>query len=164
MAIDPATGEEEEDLWKIEWGAGLGRMISGQVPNFLLVLTGVSCFALPSYLVSGSGESFLSKGSDINFPIVLSSALLVLCTVLVAHLNIRRKRAVAEEAERKAGILHDPMMTPSAEDLMALVDTTWGADPRHAKLLGLDQTWPGILGFSLYSSGLQRKVEMAALL
>jgi hypothetical protein len=49
MVIDPATGEEAEDLWKIEWGAGLGRMIVGQFPNYLVVFLGVVLFALPCY-------------------------------------------------------------------------------------------------------------------
>ena len=102
MPIDPATGEEAEDLTKVEWGAGLARMMRGQIPNMLFVGLGFSCLvrppcphptttarqvcadanaltqpqALPSYLATGWNETHLSNGTEIVFPIGMYTPLL----------------------------------------------------------------------------------------
>ena len=53
MPIDPATGEEEEDLSTIEWGAGLSRLIDGQLPNMIFFGVGWSLLgAISTHLCS----------------------------------------------------------------------------------------------------------------
>ena len=66
MAIDPATGEEEEDLSKVEWGAGLARMLDRQIPNIIFFCLGWSCLSLPCYLASGADGDALSKGDEVS--------------------------------------------------------------------------------------------------
>ena len=98
MPIDPATGEEAEDLSKIEWGAGLGRLLDRQIPNVILTFLGCSVVGLPAYLIAGGSpdEVYLSRGNDIIFPIVLG----ILVLILSATLFIRLRRLSAATGAR----------------------------------------------------------------
>ena len=60
-------------------GAGLARLLEGQLPNMVFFGVGWSFFALPSYLATGWNEEYLSKRSALVFPIVLSAVMILLC-------------------------------------------------------------------------------------
>ena len=86
--------EEEEDLSKIAWGAGLAGLLATQVPNFIFFTTGFTLLALPCYLILGHNERYLSKDGDGQhdsaFPIMLSIALGALCCLLFCEGAHRR--------------------------------------------------------------------------
>lgn len=153
MPIDPATGEEEEDLSKIEWGAGLSRLIDGQLPNIIFFGVGWSLLALPCYLVTGWNEEYLSKDSDVAGPLVISAIILLLCIGAILRLRAPLLAARAHESAVRRGGLSAPILPGGGPTLTSL--------PSHTD--EIDTSWKGILGFTVYSSGRQRTVENAAL-
>ena len=50
----PPVHEEEEDLTKVEWGAGLTKLLERQIPAFVFFLLGWSLLGLPCYLLTGA--------------------------------------------------------------------------------------------------------------
>ena len=54
------AAEVEEDLSKVEWGAGLARLITAKFPNLIFFCLGWSTLALPTYLLTGLHETALS--------------------------------------------------------------------------------------------------------
>jgi hypothetical protein len=96
-----AHGEDdEEDLSKIEWGAGFGRMIDEQLPNVLLICCGFAVGGLPSYLGTGAYD----EKSDITFPCAMSAIALV-----VAVLCYLRVRAILKR-EESFGWMQEPLL------------------------------------------------------
>ena len=79
--------EAPEDLSKVEWGAGLAKLIESEYPNLIFFIVGFSLLALPSYLFSGIHEHELSHGSDTVFPIVLSIVLLFFAALMFLRLR-----------------------------------------------------------------------------
>jgi CIC family chloride channel protein len=159
MPIDPATGEEEEDLSKIEWGAGLARLLEGQLPNMIFFGMGWSLLALPCYLATGWHEEYLSKGSDVVFPIVLSAAFFLFCIGAVIRLRAPLLAARAHQAALRRGGLQAPIMPPASPGGRGPSLTSL---PSHTD--EIDTSWKGILGFTVYSEGRQRAVENVALI
>ena len=49
--------EEEEDLTKVAWGAGLSKLLDAKIPQFVFFCLGWACLGLPCYLITGSGSS-----------------------------------------------------------------------------------------------------------
>ena len=157
MPIDPATGEEAEDLSQIEWGAGLARLIDGQLPNMIFFGIGWSFFALPSYVATGWHEEKVkehAKESHLVFPIVVSAVVFLLCIGAVVRLRAPVRAARAQHAAVQRGGLQTPLMDGRAASLLSL--------PSHTD--EIDTSWRGILGFAVYSQGKQRAVEIVALI
>ena len=151
--------DEAEDLSKIEWGAGLSKVIDGQLANIIFFSLGWSLLALPCYLGVGSDEHYLSEGNDIVFPIVLSIVLLVVCAAATMRLRAPLIAARLHAAAMLRGGLQAPLVSPVASPGRAGPALT--SLPSHTD--EVDTSWSGILGFAVHSSGMQRKVEKAAL-
>ncbi len=158
MPIDPATGEEEEDLSKVEWGAGLARLLDAQLPNMIFFGIGWSIFALPSYLTTGWKEANLSRGSGVVFPLVASAVVILLCIGAVIRLRAPLLAARAHQAAVQRGGLHAPLVSP--EDLGGQAGSLTSL-PSHTD--EIDTSWRGVLGFTVYSEGRQRIVDIIAL-
>lgn len=160
MPIDPATGEEEEDLSKVEWGAGLGRLLDAQLPNMIFFGIGWSVFALPSYLATGWKEAKLSRGSvEALLPVVLSAGVFLLCIGAIIRLRAPLLAARAQQAAVQRGGLYTPLVSPV--DLPGRVGS-FTSLPSHTD--EIDTSWRGILGLAVYSEGRQRIVEHVALI
>ena len=128
------AAEVEEDLSKVEWGAGLARLITAKFPNLIFFCLGWSTLALPTYLLTGLHETALSHGGDIVFPIVLSAVFLITSGVLFVRVTGARSRA------------RHSMSTPLNGGVQA-------SDP----------SWYVALGFGLESTGAMRLLETTAL-
>ena len=133
--------EEEEDLSKIEWGAGLSKLIFAEYPNLIFFFLGWSVLALPSYLGAGIDDHYLDHGTEEIFPIVLSSVFLVLCAVLFCRLRSPMIAAQRRAAAAQRGGMNAPMLAAS----------------------GIDASWRGVLGFRVHSMGAHVFIESAAL-
>lgn len=153
MAIDPATGEEEEDLSKVEWGAGLARLIRGQFPNLIFFFLGWSCLGLPCYLTTCWINESNSSG-NIAFPIGLSLLFLVFCVVF--FLLLRKNAWRAQKATQQLIIPTDVTdVNNSVSDTPILLSGV-------AKQV--DMRWSTLLGFRVKSVGKEGVAELTALM
>jgi hypothetical protein len=159
MAIDPATGEEEEDLSTIEWGAGLTRLVVSQFPNIILVCLGWSCIALPCYIITGWGEKYLSHGADVVFPIVLTGLFVVLSILMYWRLRApiakRRQKAAQVNPSYSGG---QPILINGAGGLS---EQDLDMFPDHDNI---DTSPSSVMGYRVHPEpGVQRNLELAAL-
>lgn len=137
-------------------GAGLARLLEGQLPNMVFFGVGWSIFALPSYLATGWNEEYLSRRSAVVFPVVLSAVVILLCIGAIIRLRAPLLAVRAQQAAVRRGGLQAPLASPvggrsSMTSLPAHVDE-------------IDTSWRAVLGFTVYGDGSQRTTEIVALL
>ena len=140
--------EAPEDLSKVEWGAGLAKLIESEYPNLIFFIVGFSLLALPSYLFSGIHEHELSHGSDTVFPIVLSIVLLFFAALMFLRL---RAALLARGSVR-------PTIRTSDVGVMAM-----NAPMIQNMSRSSEPSWQRALGLGLTSVGTLWLVEAAAL-
>ena len=165
--------EEEEDLTKVAWGAGLTKLLDTKIPQFVFFCLGWACLGLPCYLITGSGSSkaaaLLSSDADTIFPITLSVLLLALCVILLRRLRSNARLASPTRASAPASLngaaivrrsggnfMSEPMLD-HIDDMSTTVSAS--GEPGAA---GGGRSWRALLGLQVRHGGLLGAVEVAA--